>query len=1157
MHPGGADPTTASSDAVTRTAHQVSIFRPGDLLCSRFRVVRFIARGGMGELFEAEDTTLGEHVALKTVRPEIAADARASQRFRREVQLARKVTHASICRIFDLFEHVPSSAGEPASPVAFVTMELLHGETLAQRLQRKGPYAPAEALPIVRQMCEALAAAHAAGIVHRDFKSNNVMILVPGPGSGTGSGTPRVVVTDFGLAFRLGDRDEPDSAITAAGDLVGTPDYMAPEQIEGAPITPQTDVYALGVVLYEMMTGRRPFVADTPMASALQRMVGPPPKSPLDLNPDLPPVWDRTIMRCLARRPEDRFPDAMSVVAALESGVVGEAAATTLRARIPAVTAGLLAAAAVGALVVLGVTRWSGRETGSASPAASAPPAAPAETPRPAVAVLGFRNLAGRDDVQWLSMALSEMLTTELGAAETLRTVPGESVGRMKNALALADADAYNGETLARIREHLGSDLVVSGSYVTVGDGDDATLRVDVRIQDSQKGVTTALVSESGKAAELLDIVSRAGAQLRARLGVDAGAATASMRASQPGTSAAARLYAEGLLKLRRYDAQGARTLFEQAVQSDPKFPLAYSALASAWSALGYDSKAKEAAARAFDLSAGLPRADRLLVEGTFHEISGQWKEAAGLWQTLATFFPDDIEYALRLANAQVVSGAAKEGLATIETFRKRFPAVKDPRLDLADAQAAETLSDFKRVQAAAAGAGALAGAQGASQLVASARLREGGAYLRLGQKDRALQLFDEARTMYATAGDQAGVARAINSQANAISDGPDTARTRGLYDEGLAIARGIGKQDLVANFLNNIAIQERRAGDLQASLKMNEDALAIRRDIGDRTNTATSLNNIGNVLLDLGDFQGASRHYEESAAMCEEIGDRRGKARALFNAGEAFKQQAELARSRASYEESLAIRRTIADPASVATSLFGVGHLAALQGDLATAKRSLTEALAMDRKLDRRRPMAFSIYQLADLAMLEGDLKTARRLHQEALDLRSALGEQGTAAESRAAIGALDLMEGNAASTETLARGAAEVFAAQKSPGNEASARALLAVALLAQGNRGQAAGEIARAQALVGSPPQGLFRLPVAIAAGRVTGAANIAGGLQALEAVRAEAVRRGLPRYEFEARRAAAEIEARRTPARGEQLRAALAADATAKGFRLYAR
>ena len=1120
----------------------VATFRAGDLVCDRFRVVRFIARGGMGELYEAEDLTLGERVALKTIRSEIAVHERANQRFRREVQLARKVTHPNICRIFDLFEHRPPEG--TAGAVSFVTMELLQGKTLSQHLREHGPLSVEAARPIVQQMAAALSAAHAADVIHRDFKTNNVMLLDAGL-----SRPPRVVVTDFGLAHLVGDASSmADGGITVTGDIPGTPEYMSPEQIEGGVLTPASDIYALGIVIYEMVTGRRPFAADTPIATALQRVVGPAPTSPRELKPELPEEWDHAIMRCLARYPDGRFRDASDVAHALDG---------TRPSRPP--QSRLVIAAAVALLVVMGAGAllWRGRSTSLATapsdPAATT--AVPAEKVRPAVAVLGFRNLAGREDAQWLSMALSEMLTTELAAGERLRTIPGENVTRMKTELALADADTYASETLTRIRQNLGADLVVTGSYVTVGAGDASTLRVDIRLQDSREGETLSLVSEMGAIGELLDLVARAGMRLRDKLGVQV--AEAAVRVSQPASPDAARLYAEGLIRLRRFDALGARSIFEQAIKADPRFPLAHSALANTWSQLGYDSRARDAAARAFELSANLPRADRLLVEGTYREMSSAWKEAIAIWQTLSTFFPDDVEHALRLANAQISSGAAKDGLATIEGFRKRFPSVTDPRLDLAEAEAADTLSDFKRMQAAASSAAAIGEKLGARLLVANARLRQGGATLRQGQTDEAVKLFEEARAIYAAAGDKAGVARTLNNLATAISDGPDTKRTNALYEEGLRIARSIGEQDLVARFLNNIAVQERRAGNLKASLKLNQESLAIRREIGDRTNAAISLNNIGNVLLDLGDLQGASRHYEESAAMSRETGDRRGLARALYNAGESFKLQGEIARARTTYEEALSIRRTIEDPASVATSLYGVGHIAGVQGDLATAEKVLSEALETDRRLDRRRPMAYSTYQLGDIALMRGDFALAKQRHNDALAIRTALGEKGTAAESRSALAVIALEEGRAADAEKLAADAATVFAAQSAPDNEAMARAVIALAMLTQGRRESAIREIERAQSLIKSPQHVLARMPVLIAAARVNSEGNPAAALSSLESIRADAVKRGIARSEFDARRAIAQIEGRRSLTAGAKSIETLRKDANARGFGLYVR
>jgi tetratricopeptide (TPR) repeat protein len=1143
-------------------SHPDTTFAEGDLVSGRFRVIRFIARGGMGEVYEAQDLELGERIAIKTIRPDIAADERVNQRFRREVLLARKITHPNICRIFDLFQHQHVGHGPSAITVSFVTMELLAGETLAQRLRREGPMTADQARPIVLQMAAALAAAHAADIVHRDFKTSNVLLLPPV----RDWEPPRAVVTDFGLAYSVSDSTK-GVTLSGSGDLLGTPDYMAPEQVEGGPVTPATDVYALGIVLYEMVTGVRPFVGDTPIASALRRVAGPPARPARELAPRLPALWDSTIMTCLSRVPSRRFPDASFVVRALDPG------GTPLPR--PGISPRLLvAAAAMLAVLIGGVFAWRswsppltgatasdairpGRGVSVATSAPAAPVAAPA--PRPAVAVLGFRNLANRQDAQWLATALAEMVTTELGAGESVRTVPGENVNRMKIELALADTDSYAPETLARIRENLGTDLVVFGSYVAVGAGDNASLRVDIRLQDSrQGGQTLALVSESGRAAELLDLVSRAGVRLRERIGVDAAPAVLeSIRASQPSSSDARRFYAEGLARLRQFDAPGARTLLDRAVQADASFPLAHSALARTWSTLGYDARAREAAARAFELSSGLGRAERLQVEGTYREMATAWPEAIEIWRTLANFFPDDVEHVLRLANAQVAAGAPRDGLTTIERFRARFPNVKDPRLELTEAAAAETLSDFKRMDAAATTAATAAERQGAKLVVALARLRQGAAALRQGRQDAAVRFFEDARSLYDAAGDRAGVARALNNLASAFSDGPDTRRTKALYEEALAIARAVGEQNLVARLLSNMAIQERRAGNLQASLRMNQESLAIRRETGDKTNGAISLNNIGNVLLDMGNLASASEHYQQSAALSREVGDRRGLARALFNQAESLRLQGKLARARETGAEALAIRKTIDDPAGVATSTFGVGLVAALQGDLREGQRLLGEAQAMDRKLDRRRPVAYSLYNLAEISLVQGDLTAARRQHQEALDIRTALGEKGTAAESRAALAALSLEEGQPAAAEAVAREAVAVFEGQTASDNEATTRAVLAMALSAQGRQAAAVREMARARALVKASQNALARLPVAIASARVESVDDARKATAQAEAARSEAEQLGLPRYAFEARRALVEALRRSAPPQALTAQAVLRRDAAARGFNLFAR
>ena len=311
------------------------------VVADRFRIVRFIGRGAMGDVYEAEDLELGERVALKTVRSDIAHLDVAIERFRREIQLARKVTHPNVCRIFDVFRHRPEGSAGQRDELVFFSMELLPGETLEQRLRRDGKLPPAEALPIVRQVADGLTAAHRAGVIHRDFKPGNVM-LVPGDGE------PRAVVTDFGLARTYGAGD----SLTVHGHILGTPSYMAPEQVAGGEVTAASDVYALGCVLYEMVTGVPPFLGENSFSIAFKRL-NEDPCPPHLRAPGLDPAWDAAILRCLARAPADRFAQACDVAVAL----TGEAGAPASRRR-PRPSRRALAAGA--ALVLLAALAWAG-----------------------------------------------------------------------------------------------------------------------------------------------------------------------------------------------------------------------------------------------------------------------------------------------------------------------------------------------------------------------------------------------------------------------------------------------------------------------------------------------------------------------------------------------------------------------------------------------------------------------------------------------------------------------------------------------------------------------------------------------------------------------------------------------------------------------------
>ena len=299
----------------------------GEVLAGRYRILRLIGRGGMGEVYEAEDLELRAPVALKLVLPEIAVQQDILDRFRREVLLARQVTHPNVCRIFDLGYHT----GGPAGRMTFLTMELLAGETLSDRLARTGPMKTAEALPLVQQLVAGLAAAHRAGIVHRDFKSGNV-ILAPDDEGGHIGAAVHVKIMDFGLARAVTGGDLARTTLTVAGGLVGTPAYMAPEQIEGGEITPATDIYALGVVMYEMVTGALPFSGDSPWIVATKRLREAAP-SPRTHVPGLERTWETVILRCLERSPAARYSSATDVGKALRGDPVAPPAAPPAQER--------------------------------------------------------------------------------------------------------------------------------------------------------------------------------------------------------------------------------------------------------------------------------------------------------------------------------------------------------------------------------------------------------------------------------------------------------------------------------------------------------------------------------------------------------------------------------------------------------------------------------------------------------------------------------------------------------------------------------------------------------------------------------------------------------------------------------------------------------
>jgi eukaryotic-like serine/threonine-protein kinase len=1078
---------------------ELRTFAAGQLVARRYRIVRFIARGAMGQVYEAEDLELRERVALKTLPPEMLAVPEALERLRREVHLARRVTHPNACRLFHLERHeAPGQA-----PILFLTMELLDGETLSAHLRRGGRLEPDQALPLVRQMAEALQAMHDAGVVHCDFKSGNVMLVPSAAGL-------RAAITDFGLAS--GDPAQTRNEAEDTDTLFGTPAYMAPEQVVGKPATPASDLYALGVVMYEMLTGQRPYTGSSMMSVALKRLEQAP-SSPQTHVPGLDPRWEAAILRCLEREPEKRFAHTSELLRAL-------AAPEAPPAREPpqARRGGKRAALVLAGLVGLGAAA----HLGGWLPLTRIDAPSWELAARRSVAVLGFENLSRRPETAWLADALTELIGTELAAGEHLRLLAPESVARVRLELGISELQRLPATAIEPLRTNLGTQLVILGSYLALGEAGGGKLRLDVLVQETSGGQVAARMTETGTEAELLELVERMGARLRKSFGVSGLSVTerSSLAAARPRSAEAARLYSAGLARLRLSEALEARGLLEQAVLADPLFPMGHLALAAAWSALGHDREAKAEARRAFELSGSLSREEQLTIEGRFREAMREWDRAVTLCQALWSFFPDNLEHGLRLAEVQSAAGRGQDALRTVEELRALPPPSRDdPRIDLAAAAAAMSLSDFRGQLEAAGRAAAGAEKRGARLLLAQARLSEWWAHRTLGEMDRAVAAAAEAKRIYAESGYRGGIARALNAEAT--------------------VALDLGRLDTAY------------AAEMQA--------LGVFREIGDERRISWSLNNLARILRQRGQLDEARKRYEDSVEICRRLDDKSGLARALANTGRVLLEQGGLQRARAMFVESLEIREAIGEARGIAGARVDLGLAAWRQGSLAEAAASLETAAEQFLKVGDKQSASYGLAFLGEILAAQGDLPGARMRHEKALELRREVQANRLIAASRLALAALDLEEGQPASAEAGLRGLLADAPGLLAQMDQALAHALLARALAAQGQRPAALEAAEQAHALAAGSEYLAERLEVEIAAVLVqaTGAPETLGaGRARIEAASAQAAAAGLGGVELAAWLARCQLEARGQGAEAAACFAALGQEAAARGFGLIA-
>ncbi len=637
-----------------------------------------------------------------------------------------------------------------------------------------------------------------------------------------------------------------------------------------------------------------------------------------------------------------------------------------------------------------------------------------ATKPRPSVAVLGFRNVSRSPDEAWISTALSEMLNTELAAGDRLRLVPGEQLAHTELNLSSAEMESLAKDSLQRLHAGVGADFVVLGSYTAVGQPGKRRIRLDLRLQNTQAGETVGEDAVTGTEDNFFDLVSEAGVRLRQRF--DAGALASDeavqLRASLPSNVKAARLYAEGVAKLRVSEALAARDLLLQAIAADPKFPMSHSVLAAAWTDLGYDEKAQQEAKLAFDLSTNASSQERSLAEGRYREAVREWPKAIEIYRSLSRTFPDNLDYGLRLASAQSSAGQGKDSLATLDSLRHlRFGAGTDPRIDLQESITTQRIGDFQRSQTACAAAATKGRALQARFIVAEARSDEGWDWDRLGQYDKAQEALDEAKALFSAAGDHHNTAVAINLMGDLLYDKGDFEGARKTLNESLAMCRKYGFQKCAARSLNALGHIQSDQGNLPQARASYEEVLRINRETGVRAGVGSALSNIGNTLQYMGDMPGAKKYQEESLQVYTEIGDKRGMGATLGN----------------------------------------LGNLLDDLGELPAAIDCYQRAYKLDEETRYKRGFGFVLSGWGRVLMEQGQLQDARLKLEEALRTRKEMGSPDMIGDSQLSLAQLALEENRPADAENLARDAASQFAQVKSVEDEATADATLSRALLA----------------------------------------------------------------------------------------------------------
>ncbi len=623
------------------------VFQVDDMVSDRYRVEGFLGMGGMGEVYAVRDTILDDvRVALKTIRPEYAADEQMLARFRREIQLEREVVHENVCPLYEFARHRASDG----SSIHFLTMRFLPGETLARHLKDHGKLEPAEAARIAGQIAAGLDAAHRAGILHRDLKASNIMLVPAGK-------TVKAVVTDFGLARRM---ETGAVDLTRTGQLMGVPDYMAPELFKSRPHSASSDVYALGIILYEMLAGHRPFSEDDPNVGVHKRSLAAP--RPADDAPEVGPRWTNLVARCLDPEPANR-PTLSEFIAALQPDAPPLPLPTSLpKGESRWFSRRSLAVAKIFFLVLsVSVLIW--RLTVQRTMIGSGQ-----------VIYLTEMNNATQD-AQLDSAGL--LLRNHLVQSASVRLADESRIARAKSLMGNgADSPAKAREIALRV----GAAVVVFSTLVRVADGYQLSVRMEKAA--SSPSLFSQPVSRDwqvGGKQQIFNVVREAGDFIRSEAGESGQQIAAHDISPDEAASSsweAIELYRQSEKLVQESRKEAAVSMLERAIEIDPDFALAHIRLADILNGV----RRQEEAFKHYQLALGaagkrrLTRWEELMLRGNYALDTGDYRVAEGAFVELRALYPDRFQPLHYLAAALEFQGRAEESVQL-----EREAATRDP----------------------------------------------------------------------------------------------------------------------------------------------------------------------------------------------------------------------------------------------------------------------------------------------------------------------------------------------------------------------------------------------------------------------------------------------------------------------------------------------